>query len=112
MLKKRLAIVFVVSLLAVGAGVASALGKSSSSTDERSPATAVNGTTATDDDGDVEAQVGEQDDADEQAAANDVGEAADEVEAEADNTAADDVSGDQQGPNDDSEEQGDDAQGD
>lgn len=44
---------------------------------------------------------------DEQGTANDVSGAADAVQQEADNQSADDVAGDQQGPNDHSEEPGD-----
>lgn len=90
MLKQRIAVVTAVAALAAGVGVASAFA-------DEQPA------------GTPSVVVADANDelADEQGAANDVADAANDVQDEANNAGADDEAGDQQGPDDQSGEQGD-----
>lgn len=90
MLKQRIAVVTAVAALAAGVGVASAFA-------DEQPAVTPTVVVANND----------TDLADEQSAANDVAAAANDVQDEANNAGADDEVGDQQGPDDQSGEQGD-----
>ena len=107
MLKRRFVVLLTAGALASGVGAAVAIADDGPSTDPAASACpALVASPAPQD------QQNGQQGVDEQATANDIANAADEVQVEADNQGADDQSGDQQGPNDNSEEAGDNCQGD
>ena len=105
MIKRRLVALLATGALVTGVGTAVALAHDnpSGSVPSASCPTTIPATAPLE-------QNAQQDDADELGTANDVVDAVDAVELEADNQVADDDSGDQQGPNDDSEEPDDDCQ--
>ena len=98
MFQRKIAITLAAGLLAAGVGAASAFGNPA-------PTNTTNDVTAT-----TSTDQNDQSGVDEQNAANDVAGAVNDVQDEANNTGADDQSGDQQGPNDNSEEGGDSGQ--
>ena len=99
MLKRRFVVLLTAGALASGVGAAVAIADDGQSGDPAAAA-ACPVLVASPAPQDQNNQVG----VDEQATANDIADAADEVQVEADNQGADDQSGDQQGPNDNSEE--------
>ena len=103
MIKRRLVALLATGALVSGVGAAVALADDNNSSGNTPTATCPTTIAAP-------AALDQQDDADELGTANDVVDAVDAVELEADNQGADDESGDQQGPNDDSEEPDDDCQ--
>ena len=107
MIKRRLVALLATGALVSGVGAAVALADDNNSSGNTPTATCPTTIAAP---AALDQQNAQQDDADELGTANDVVDAVDAVELEADNQGADDESGDQQGPNDDSEEPDDDCQ--
>jgi hypothetical protein len=109
MLTRRITAVLAASALVTGAGAAIAVAADAPPTGTTPPACST--TPGSSGSQDQQHSLGEQQNGqqgvDEQGTANDVSDAADAVQQEADNQSADDVAGDQQGPNDHSEEPGD-----
>ena len=108
MLKRRFVVLLTAGALASGVGAAVAIADDGPSTAPAAGAAACPALVASP--APQDQQNGQQG-VDEQGTANDVANAADEVQVEADNQGADDQNGDQQGPNDQSEEPGDNCQG-